>query len=147
MTEGIIDQLDSCLVPWIRKQKYIEIAFTQFLDNTTYLSIVRKQLELHLNVLLFSNPGDKVQKSKKKTTGHIGSILSTRKWTLSPGLENNYTLKCSSKKFLTMLTNIVFLEKCCKYISTYGFCQVQGTMLYFLFKFKAAWILECDLYV
>ena len=84
LTEGIIDQLDSCLVPWIRKQKYIEIAFTQFLDNTTYLSIVRKQLELHLNVLLFSNPGDKVQKSFKKNYGTYWFHTFNKKMDLVP---------------------------------------------------------------
>ena len=40
------------------------------------------------------------------------SVLSTRIWTLAPGLENNHTLKCGSVIFTTILTYMIMLENC-----------------------------------
>ena len=67
--------------------------------------MVGKIPDQHLHVWLFSNPGDKVQK-RWSTTGQIRPVLSTRIWTLSPGLENNNTVKCWSGIFPTILTYI-----------------------------------------
>ena len=83
----------------------------------------------HLNVWLFSNPGDNVQK-RWRTTGQICPILLTRIWTLSSGLENNHTLKCWSSIFPTILTYMIMLENCQNNISVYGCSPIQGTKLY-----------------
>ena len=83
-----------------------------------------------MNVWLFSNPGDKVQK-RCRTTGQICAILSTRIWTLSPGLENNHTLKCWSGIFPTILTYVCMLENCQNNILVYGCSPIQGTELNF----------------
>ena len=48
---------------------------------STYVKTVRKIPDKHLNVWLFSNPGDKFQ----KTTEQICPVVSTRIWTMSPG--------------------------------------------------------------
>ena len=52
-----------------------------------YMKIVEKIPDQHLNVWIFSNLEDKVQK-RWKTTGQTCPVLSTRIWTVSPGLEN-----------------------------------------------------------
>ena len=72
--------------------------FWQFSNIIIYVKIVGKILDEHLNVWLFSNPEDKVQK-RWRTTGQICPVLLTRIWTLSPGLENNDKFKCWSGIF------------------------------------------------
>ena len=102
--------------------------FWQFSNKITYITIVGKILYQHLNVWIFSNPGDKVQK-RWRTMGKICPILSTRIWTLSPGLENNQTLKCWSGIFPTILTYTSMLENCQNNISVYGCSPIQGKKL------------------
>ena len=74
-------------------------------DNNTFnwsakkfpkISYFGKLSELYFNVLLFSIPGDQVVKSRK-TMGQICTVLSTRTRSLSPGLEYNNSLKCTSE--------------------------------------------------
>ena len=101
------------------KKPYTEMLFWQFPN------IVGKIPDQHLNVWLFSNPGDRVQK-RWRTMGKICPVLSTRIWTLSPGLENNHTLKCVYGIFPTTL-NKIMLEKCQNNISVYGCSPIQGT--------------------
>ena len=91
--------------------------------------MVGKIPDQHLNVWLYSNPGDKVQK-RWRTMGQICPILLTRIWTLSPRLENNHTLKCWSSTFPTILTYMMILEKCQNNISVYGYSPIQGTKFY-----------------
>ena len=59
-----------------------------FSNKIIYVQIVGNIPDQHLNVWVFSNLGDKVQK-RWKTTGKICPVLSTGIWTLSPGLEND----------------------------------------------------------
>ena len=67
---------------------------------------------------------------KMETTRQICPVLSTRIWTLSPGLENNQTLKSWSGSFPTILKNMIMLENCQKNISVYGCFPIQGTKFY-----------------
>ena len=80
-------------------------------------------------LMFFSNPGDRVQK-RWRTTGPICPVLSTRIWTLSPGLESNHKLKCWSLIFQTILTYMNMLENCQNNISVYGCSPIQGTKFY-----------------
>ena len=91
--------------------------------------IVGKIPDQHLNVWLFSNPGDKIQK-RWRTMGQICPVLSTRIWTLSSWLENNHTLKCWSGIFPTILTYMIMLKNCKNNISVYGCSPIQGTQFY-----------------
>ena len=115
--------------PWIGEQPYTEMLFWQFSNINIYVKNVEKIQDQHLIVWLFSNPGDKVQK-KWRTTGQICPLLSTRIWTLSPGLENNHTLKCWSGIFPTILTHMIILENCQNNILVYGCSPIQGTKFY-----------------
>ena len=94
------------------------------------VKIVGKISDQHLNVWLFSNPGDKVQK-RWRTMGQICSVLSTRIWTLSPGLENNHTLRCWSGIFPAILTYMIRLENSQNNISVYRCSPIQGTKFYY----------------
>ena len=49
----------------------------QFSNIIIYVKIVGKIPDQHLNVWVFSNPGDKVQK-RWRTTEHISPVLLTR---------------------------------------------------------------------
>ena len=105
------------------------MVFWQFSNLIIYVQIVVKIPDQHLNVCLFSNPGDKDQ-NRWRTTGQICPVLSTRLWTLSPGLDSNHTLKCWSGIFLTILTYMIMLENYQNNISVYGWSPIQGTRLY-----------------
>ena len=65
-----------------------------------------------------------------RTNGQICPVLSTRIWTLSPGLENNHTNKCWSGILPTILTYIILLENCQNNISVYGCSPIQGKIFY-----------------
>ena len=116
-------------VPLIREEPYTEMLLWQFSNTIIYVKIVGKIPYQYLNVWLFSNLGDKVQK-RWRTTGQISPILSTRIWTLSPGLENTHTLKCWFGIFPTILTYIIMLENLQNNISWYGCFPIQRTKLY-----------------
>ena len=103
--------------------------FWQFSNMIIYIKLVGKIPYQHLILRLFSNPGDQVQKSWR-TRGQICPVISTRIWTLFPGLENNHTLKCSSGIFQTVLTYMIILENCLNNISVYGCSPIQGTKFY-----------------
>ena len=66
-----------------------------------------------------------------KTKGQICPLLSTRIRTLSPGLEDNCTLKCPICIFPTFLIYVGVLENCLNNISMFGCAPIQGTT-YFL---------------
>ena len=80
-------------VPRIGEQPYTEMLFWQFSNIIIYVKIVGKIPDQHLNVWLFSNPGDKVQ-ILVESTGQICPVVLHLFWTLSPGFENNHTFKC-----------------------------------------------------
>ena len=115
--------------------------FQLFSNNTTYISNVANLLELHFNVLLFFNQGDKVL----KTIGQIFLLLSTIIKILSPSLENNVSLKFISDSFPTMLTYVVLLENCFIYMSTYWWSPFQATRFIFMLKFYVVRISEFDI--
>ena len=96
----------------------------------SYISRLLKKIpDQHLNVWLFSNSRDKIQK-RWRTAWKICPVLSKRIWTLSPGLENNHTFKCWFGIFPTILTYIIMLENCQNNISVYGCSPIQGTKCY-----------------
>ena len=66
--------------------------FLKFLNITTYIRVDGKKPDHHFNVSLFSNPGDKVL-ILVKSKGQICPVVFHLFLTLSPGLENNDTLK------------------------------------------------------
>ena len=76
--------------------------FWQFSNIITYVKIVGKIPDQHLSVWLISNQGDNVQ-ILVESTGQICPVVLHLFWTLSPGLENNHTLKCWSDIFPTIL--------------------------------------------
>ena len=108
--------------------------FWHFSNLIIYVKIVGKILDQHLNKLLFSNPGDKVQKIWR-TIGQICPVLLTRIWTLSPGLETTHTVKCWSGIFPTILTYTIMLENCQNNILVYGCSPIQETTFYSCWNF------------
>ena len=48
------------LVPWIGDKRYIKMLVGHFSNNLEIGGYIGKLLEEHLNVWLFSNPGDKI---------------------------------------------------------------------------------------
>ena len=122
------------LVPWIGEKQYIGLLFQQFSNITTYVSCVAKLSKLLFTESLFSNPGDKVLKSRK-IMGQICPVLSTRIRTLSPGLENNDSVKSSFDNFATQLTYLVKLENYRKNNPMYRFFPIHWTSFQFMLKF------------
>ena len=112
-------------VPWIGKQPFTEMLFWQFPNIIIYVRIVGKISDQYLNVWLFSNPMDKAPK-RRRNTGQICPVLSTRIWTFSPGMENTHTLRCCYGIFTTILTYMIKLENCQNKISVYGCSPIQG---------------------
>ena len=79
-------------------------------------------------IVILKSRGQGPKKIEK--TGQICPVLSTRIWTLSPGLENTNTLKCWSGIFPTILTYIIMLENWQNNILVYGCSPIQGTKFY-----------------
>ena len=131
-------------VPWIGEQRHIGLLFRQFSNITTYVSCVAKLSKLLFTEWLFSNPGDKVLKSKK-IRGQICPVLSTGIRTLSPGFENNDSVKSSFDNFATQLTYVVTLENCRNNNPMYRCSPIHGTSFEFMLKFDVVRIRECDL--
>ena len=67
--------------------------FRQFPNIIIYFKIVGKIPDQHLNVWLFSKPGNKV-KILVESAGQICPIVLHLLWTLSPEFENTRTLQC-----------------------------------------------------
>ena len=103
--------------------------FWQFSNIIIYVKIVGEIPDQHLSERLFSNQGDKVQ-TIVKSIGQICPVVLHLFWTLSPGFENNHTLKCWSGIFPTILTYIIMLENCQNNISVYVCTPIQGTTFY-----------------
>ena len=82
---------------------------------TTYLRVCAKLLELHFNISLFSNRGEKVLKKAHNYGTDLGQICRI----FSPQLENNDILKCSSHSFAHTLRYVVNVENCQNYIEMY----------------------------
>ena len=80
------------LSPGLEKKPYTKMLFWQYSNIIKYVKIVGKIPYQHLNAWLFSNPGDKVQ-IIVKSTKQICPVVLHLVWTLSPGFENNHTLK------------------------------------------------------
>ena len=97
------------LVPWIGEQPNIEMLIQQFSNISIYIRVVVIMCDQHCNVLLFSNPWDKVLKNME-TTEQICPLLSTRIRTLSPGLNNFNKLKCWSAIIQTTVIYVVMLQ-------------------------------------
>ena len=72
---------------------------------------------------------------RRRTTGQICPILSTRLWTLSPGLENNHGFKCWSSIFPTILIYMNMLGNCQNNNTVYGYSPIQGTKFYSCWNF------------
>ena len=70
-----------------------------------------KLSELHCNVLLVFNRGEKVLKCRK-TMGQICPIVFLDFLTFSPGLENKTPSKCGSESFPRTVTYILCVDNC-----------------------------------
>ena len=70
-----------------------------------------------------------------KIVGKICPILSTRIWSLFPGLENNHTFKCWSGIFPTIWTYMIMLKNGQNNISVYGFSPIRGKNFYSCLNF------------
>ena len=103
--------------------------FWQFSNTIIYVKIIAKIPDQLLSVLLFSNPGDKVQ-ILVENTGRICPLVLHLFWTVSPGFENKHTFKCWPGIFPTILTYMIMLENWQNNISVYGCSLIQGTTPY-----------------
>ena len=118
--------------------------FWQFSNIIINVNIIGKISDQHLNVWLFSNPGDKVQK-RWRTTGQICLVLSTKIWILSPGLENNHTLKMLIWYFSNNLDIYDYVGKLPKqHFSVWLFFNPGDKILFWL-KVNEARISEWDI--
>ena len=103
--------LRSWFFPWIGEQSYINMLFWQFSIHHNILRMYRKVADHHFNVSLFSNPGDNVL-ILVESRGKIWPIVYNLFRTLSPGLENNNTLKCWSGIFPYILGMLRCMTNC-----------------------------------
>ena len=101
--------------------------------NNTYVSIPGKLSDIHLYVLLHSNPGEKVLKSIK-SRGQICPILLRRKRTFPRGLEINHACKLISEKIPGMLTYVLFMESCQKSICMHVCSPIHKERYFLVFK-------------
>ena len=79
------------------------------------LTVFHKLSEPHFDVSLFSNPGEKVLKTRK-TMGQICPTLFLHLFTFSPPLEIDDALQCSSDNFPRIVMYILCVENCQNYI-------------------------------
>ena len=96
--------------PGLENNDTLKCSSNNLSRNNAYVSIHGKLSEKYLNVLLFSNPGDKVI-ILVKTMGQLCHLFFFQIIfrTLSHWLENNNTLRFISKKIQGMLTYVLFL--------------------------------------
>ena len=98
--------------------------------------------EPHFDVLLFSNPREKVWKARK-TMGPICPTVFLHFMTFSPRLEANVVLQCSSDSFPHMVIYILCVENCQNYISTHRCLPIAGRLFYNVRKLHGPRIWEC----
>jgi hypothetical protein len=98
---------------------YVDMLFWQFSDITKYIRVYGKMLDQYYNVLLFSNPGDKVL-ILVTSRGQIYPIVFNFLKTLSPLLKKSDTLKCWFNIFPSTLIYVVMLGKKFDTILIYG---------------------------
>ena len=103
----------------IERQLCVKMWLWQFFKHKIYVTICEKLSESHFDVSLFSNPGDSVWKARK-TMGQICTTLFLHLMTLSPRLENNNALQCSSDSLPCMVIYILCVENCWNYILTHS---------------------------
>ena len=100
-----------------------------------------KLSEPHFDVLLFSNPGEKVWKARK-TMGQIGPTVFLHFMTFSPQLETNNALQCCSDSFPHMVMYILYIENRQHYISTQSCLPIAGRLFYNVRKCHAPKVSE-----
>ena len=100
--------------------------------------------ELHCNVLLVSNCGEKVMK-RRKIMEQICPITFLACLTFSPGLENNQALKWCSDSFPPMMTYILCVENCQNYILIHSCLPIAGRLFQDVWKFHGHRITECNI--
>ena len=112
-----------------RSQK-ITINFFTFVTGVKHTSwcLLRPS---YINMYMYGY--SQIQGTSSKTTAQIWPVLSTRIWTLSPGLKNNHTLKCWFGIFPTTLTYMIMLENCQSNFLVYSCSLIQWT------KFHSCW--------
>ena len=103
-----------------------------------------KLSEPHFDVLLFSNPGEKVWKAKK-TVGQICHIVFLNFMTFSSRLETNDALQCSSDNFQHIVMYVLCVENCQNYLLTHSCLLIVGRPFYNVRKFHALRISECNI--
>ena len=94
------------LSPWLENNHTLKCCFWQFSDITKYIRVYGKMPGQYYNVLLFSNPGDKVL-ILVTSRGRIGPIVFKFLKTLSPLLKKSDTLKCWFNIFPSTLIQTV----------------------------------------
>ena len=104
-----------------------KMQFQQFSIHKIYVTMHGKLSELHCNVLLFSNRGENVW----KTRGQICPILFLKlSMTFSLRLENNVKLQCecSSDNFPCLVTYILYMENCWNCILMHTCLPIAGRL-------------------
>ena len=99
--------------------------FDNFSTHKIYVAMHGKISELHFDVLLFSNPGEKVWKLRT-TMGHVCPTVFLHFMTFSPRLETNDALQYSSDSFSRRVKYIWCVESCQNYISIHSCLPIPG---------------------
>ena len=86
-----------------------------------------KLSELHFDVLLFSDCGEKVQ-TPWQTKGQICPIVFSTFYDFSPRLENKDTVQISSDSFPRLVTYILCVENCRNYILMHSCLPSAGRL-------------------
>ena len=90
-------------VPWIGEKLFIGLEFQQFSRNNKFVRVPVKMSYVHLNVLLFSDPGDNICFLVRVRDRFVHWFLRNFR-TFVPG-----TLECISDSFPGTLTYLLFL--------------------------------------
>ena len=131
-------------VPGIVENYTLERSSNSFPGLTSVLGCLENSQKL-----IPKSGSSPIQGTRLKNVKYKGENLSltlTRKWILSPGLENNGTLQCISDSFPCTLTYLLFLENCWNSAPMLSFSPIQGTMSRLLLKLHVARIWECHIY-
>ena len=132
------------LSPGLEKNHTLERSSNSFPGLTSILGCLENSQKF-----IPKSGSSPIQGTRSKNVKYKGTNLSrtlTRKWILSPGLENNGTLQCISDSFPCTLTHLLFLENCWYSARMPSFPSIQGTMSRLLLKLHVARIWECHLW-
>ena len=118
---------------WIGEHQCMKMDFWQFFRNAEICVIPGNFSEIHFHAWLFSNPRGKILNSIK-SRGQICPILLRRKRTFPHWLDNNHASKWTSDNFPGILTYVLFLENCQKFICLHGCSPIHEERSFFFLK-------------